>query len=106
MANRHLQPVARALGLRHVAIAEHNCYMQLDAIEAMLQFDGPGLVLCCASMASECLIWRLFKDNPDATYADCGSIFDWMIGRENRPEARIHRDFLQREYFPIFQDYI
>jgi hypothetical protein len=104
VANRHLHPVARALGLSHVVIPDRNCYAHLDTTVKMLRFAGPGLVLCCASMASECLIWRLFRRNPEATSIDCGSIFDWMIGRENRCEARFHRDLLQREYLPLFRD--
>jgi hypothetical protein len=106
VANRHLAPIARALGCCHVVIPERNCYAHIDEIESAMRYRGPGLVLCCASMASECLIWRLFRHNPAATYVDCGSIFDWMIGRENRREASSHRELLRREYFPLFRDYV
>lgn len=102
VGNRFLRPVARALGCRHVVIPLRDCYRQIDRLERACRFDGPGLVICCASMASECLIWRLYRRNPHTTYVDCGSIFDGMIGRMIRREMREMSETMRLQYAPLF----
>jgi hypothetical protein len=54
-------------------------------------------------MASECLIWRLFSHNPSASFVDCGTIFDWMLGNLNRREAVAQWPFLEQKYAPLFR---
>ena len=39
-------------------------------------------------MASECLIHRALEANPEGTYADCGHIFDAMVGNLSREYTR------------------
>lgn len=105
VANRSLRPVARALGCWHIVIPFRDCSLHLDWVEAALRFRGPGLVLSCASMMSECLLWSLLRANPEGTYVDCGSVFDWMLGLSKRRAAIHFREILEQQYFPIFREY-
>lgn len=103
VGNRFLRPLARALNAHHVVIPLRNCYQRLDEIERLCRVQEADLVLCCASMASECLLWRLFQDRPDAMYVDCGSIFDVMLGRAIRLEYRDWSGVVAEHYWPLFQ---
>jgi len=100
-----LRPVARALNAYHVIIPRENCYLEIDEIERACQKIAPELLLCCASMASECLLWRLWKSNSNATLIDCGSIFDVMLQRPIRSEYHGWSDLIAEHYFPIFSPF-
>lgn len=105
VGNASLRPVARALQAHHVVVPRENCYAEIDAIERSCRDLNPELLLCCASMASECLLWRLQKSNPAATLADCGSIFDVMLKRPIRSEYHAWTDLIAEHYFPIFRPF-
>ena len=60
-------------------------------------------MICRASMASECLIWRFLRHNPSASFVDCGTIFDRMLGNLYRREAVAQWPFLEKEYAPLFR---
>ena len=106
VANRWLAPIAHGLGCRHVTIPERNCYWTIDATEKACRFAGRGLVIFCASFASECLIRRLHRRNPSGTYVDCGHVFDAMAGRITRPHTKRNVDgileLLEEHYCPMF----
>lgn len=84
----HLRPVAGALGCRHVIAPSTDCYLDLDRMERECRAAGPALVTVCASMASECLVYRLHRDRPRASYVDCGHIFDPFVGVYSRDYLR------------------
>ncbi len=84
--------VARALGCRHVLIPRRDCYLVLEKARRRCRFRGPGLVLASAGMATECLFGRLYPENPDGTYVDCGHIFDALVGRFSRDYTRENHD--------------
>ena len=98
--------VARALGCRHVLIPPRDCYLVLDEVRRRCRFRGPGLVLCCAGMATECLFGRLYPENPAGTYVDCGHIFDAILGRLSRDYTRENHDDIlavyAEHYRPLF----
>jgi hypothetical protein len=98
--------IARALGCRHVPIPGRDCYLVLDEIVRRCRFRGPGLVLCCAGMATECLFGRLYPENPHGTYVDCGHIFDAIVGRFSRDYTRENHDDIMavydEHYRPLF----
>ncbi|MBW3598908.1 MAG: hypothetical protein KY475_16750 [Planctomycetes bacterium] len=106
VGNEFLRPAAHGLGCTHVVIPLENCYSRIDWMERACRFDGPGLVICCASMASECLLWRLRRRNPEATYVDCGSIFDGMLGHMIRRELAEASEMLRRCYAPLFKPFL
>lgn len=103
VGNPSLGPVARALNAQHVVIPLRNCYQHLDDIEQLCRTQEADLVLSCASMASECLLWRLFQDRPDAMYVDCGSIFDVMLGHAIRREYREWSAVIAEHYAGVFE---
>jgi hypothetical protein len=88
VGNESLAPAARGLGCRHVVIPRTDCYRAIDATEADCRSEGPGLVLSCAGMASECLLCRLHRSDPAGTYIDCGHIFDALVGHPSRIYTR------------------
>lgn len=94
VGNATLAPVARAFGMTHVHVPMENCYYEVDVIEARCRFDGPGLLVFCAGMATECLIMRLHRRNPEAMYLDAGHIFDAMVGR-------LTRDYTQQDIYGL-----
>ncbi|HEY2157704.1 MAG TPA: hypothetical protein VGH33_18890 [Isosphaeraceae bacterium] len=98
--------IARALGCRHVPIPRRDCYLVLDKVRRRCRFRGPGLVLSCAGMATECLFGRLYPENPDGTYIDCGHIFDALVGRFSRDYTRENHDDIMavyaEHYRPLF----
>ncbi len=98
--------VARALGCRHVLIPPSDCYLVLDGVQTRCRFRGPGLVLCCAGMATECLFGRLYRENPAGTYVDCGHIFDAILGNLSRDYTRENHDDIlavyAEHYRPLF----
>ena len=106
VGSQHLRPVARALNAHHVVIPLRNCYQRLEDIERLCRVQKADLVLSCASMASECLLWRLFQDRPNAMYADCGSIFDVMLGHAIRREYRDWSEVVAAHYAPLFQPFV
>ena len=101
-----LDDVAQGLGCRHVAIPERDCYLRIGRAERACRFRGPGIVLCAASMAAECLIYRLHRRNPAGTYVDCGHIFDAMVWRPTRRYTKRNVDgileLLKEHYCPMF----
>lgn len=105
VGNASQRPVARALQAHHVVVPRENCYGSIDEIEQACRAINPDLLLCCASMASECLLWRLRKSNPEATLVDCGSIFDVMLKRPIRTEYHGWSDLIAEHYFPIFRPF-
>ena len=105
VGNQHLRPVARALDAHHIVIPTTNCYLNIDEIEQMCRDVHADMVLSCASMASECLLWRLFEHRPNAIYADCGSIFDAMLGRAIRGEYREWSHVISEHYAPFFRPF-
>jgi hypothetical protein len=84
VANETLAPIARALNCEHVLVSAHNSYAQLHSIELKCREYQPCLVVCCAGMASEPLLARLHRHDPNGYYVDCGSIFDALVGRLTR----------------------
>lgn len=106
VGNRFLRPVARAMKAHHIVIPLKNCYGSLDEIERLCRAQRADLVLCCASMASECLLWRLFQDRPEAIYADCGSIFDVMLKQPIRREYHEWSNLIAEHYWPLFQPHV
>ena len=106
VANRWLAPVAQGLGCKHVAIPERDCYLRIGRAERACRFRGPGIVLCAASMAAECLIYRLHRRNAAGTYVDCGHVFDAMLLRPNRRYTVENLDgileLLKEHYAPMF----
>jgi hypothetical protein len=105
VANRTLAPVAKGLGCRHVVIARKDCYVELGRMIKACAFRGPGLLICCAGMASECLIHRAHEANPRGSYVDCGHIFDALVGNRSREYTRIDADgileLLETRYAPL-----
>jgi hypothetical protein len=105
VANGTLSPVAAGLGCRHVVIARENCYLNFDRIRSACAFRGPGLLICCAGMTSECLIHRAHEDNPQGSYVDCGHIFDALVGIRSREYTRDNGDgilqLLDEHYAPL-----
>jgi hypothetical protein len=106
VANRRLRLVAKSLGCRHVVVPQKNCYLKIDRAERACRFRGPGLVLLCAGMAAECLIARLLPQNLQATYVDCGHLFDAMVSHPSRAYTKENADgivdFLHTHYAPMF----
>jgi len=84
VGNATLAPVAKSLGLTHIEVPLRNCYAEIDSIEESCRFAGPGLIVFCAGMATECLIMRLHRQNPVVMYLDAGHIFDAIVGRRTR----------------------
>lgn len=101
-----LRPVARALGAHHVIIPLRNCYIQIDEIERQCRSVAPELLLCCASMATECLLWRMRDMSETAMLVDCGSIFDVMLRYPIRTQYYDWSDLIARHYFPIFAPFV
>ncbi len=106
VGNQFLRPVARALKAHHIVIPLKNCYGCLDEVERLCRAQRADLVLCCASMASECLLWRLFQDRPEAIYADCGSIFDVMLKQPIRREYHEWSNLIAEHYWPLFHPHV
>ena len=106
VGSRHLRPVARALKAHHIVIPLKNCYEGLAEVEQLCRAQRADLVLCSASMASECLLWRLFQVRPDAIYADCGSIFDLMLRQPIRHEYHEWSNLIDENYWPLFQPHV
>jgi len=52
VANPSLAPVARGLGCVHVVVPPVDCYLAIDRTERATGFQGAGIVVCCAGMAS------------------------------------------------------
>jgi hypothetical protein len=106
VGNASLALVARGLGCSHVVIPRVDCYLQIGRAERACAFHGPGIVLCCAGMASEGLLVRLHRKNPSGTYIDCGHIFDAMVGVLSREYTLENSggivDFLFENYTPMF----
>ncbi len=106
VANGRLGPIARGLRCTHLTIPERNCYLAVGATERGCRFRGKGIVLLCASFASECLIARWHRRNPLGTYVDCGHIFDAIVWRRTRRYTRRNVDgivdFLKEHYGPMF----
>ncbi len=106
VANASLALVARGLACTHVVIPQVDCYLEIGRAERMCAFRGPGIMLCCAGMASEGLLARLHRQNPAGTYIDCGHVFDAMIGRLTRAYTQENAggivDFLFDHYTPLF----
>jgi hypothetical protein len=98
---------ARVLGCRHVLIPPRDCYLVLDEVRERCRFRGPGLVIACAGMATECLFGRLYPENPRGSYVDCGHIFDAILGRPTRQYTiENHDDILAvyaEHYRPFFR---
>jgi hypothetical protein len=103
--NRALAPVATGLGCRHVIVPRIDCYLEMKRLRQESRFVGPGLLLCCAGMASECLIARLHRENPHGSYVDCGHIFDALTGNLSRDYTQANSDgilgFLDEHYGPL-----
>ncbi len=106
VANRWLASVARGLGCAHVTIPETDCYLEINRVERACRFRGTGLVLLCASIATECLVYRLHRRNPSAVYVDCGHVFDAIVWRPSRCYTRDNDrgilQFLKEHYAPMF----
>jgi hypothetical protein len=105
VANTSLAPVAQGMGCRHVVIPIQDCYREIDAFYEQSLWSGPGLVISCAGMASECLIRRLHEQNPEGSYVDCGHIFDTFVGNHTRNYTQGNwdgiNDFLNEHYAPL-----
>lgn len=75
-----------ALSLPILTIPDKNCWMDIDniihLIEYRMNWEDSFVFLLCASMASEVII-DYFKD-VDATFIDCGSVFDPYAGIKSR----------------------
>jgi hypothetical protein len=103
--NEALAPVASGLGCRHVVVPRINCYQRIKRLHGECRFAGPGLLICCAGMASECLICRVHSENPEGSYVDCGHIFDALVGNLSRPDTQGNwggiLDFLGEHYAPL-----
>lgn len=97
---------ARVLGCRHVLVPWRDSYLVLDEVRRRCRFRGPGLVIACAGMATECLFGRLYADNPRGSYIDCGHIFDAILGEPTRQYTiEDHDDILAvyaEHYRPLF----
>jgi len=104
VANPSLAPVARGLGCTHVIVPRIDCYLTIDRAEEAIRFRGAGIVVCCAGMASECLLARLHRGNPAGTYVDCGHIFDAMVGVFSRDYTKQQEvlALLDAHYVPAF----
>ena len=105
VGNRSLSPVAAGLGCRHVVIPRIDCHREMDRIYRESRFTGPGLLICCAGMASEGLICKVHEQNPAGSYVDCGSIFDSLVGRLTRNYTQRNwngiLDVLLEHYAPL-----
>jgi hypothetical protein len=103
--NASLAPVAAGLGCRHVVVPRIDCYREIDQIHQQARFTGTGLLICCAGMASECVICRAHLENPDGSYVDCGHIFDSLVGNYTRNYTQGNwdgiNDFLNEQYAPL-----
>jgi len=106
--NQDLAPVAAGLGCRHVVVPRIDCYREIDRLHEECRFKGDGLLICCAGMASECLICRAHAENPDGSYVDCGHIFDSLVGKLTRNYTQGNwdgiNDFLNEHYAPLVFD--
>jgi hypothetical protein len=105
VGNETLYTVATGLGCRHVVVPRIDCYREIDRLCRDCRFAGPGLVICCAGMTSECLICRLHAENPQGSYVDCGHVFDALVGNLSRDYTRANADgileFLDNHYAPL-----
>jgi len=105
VGNETLAPVAAGLGCRHVVVPRIDGYLEIDRLHHECRFAGPGLLVCCAGMTSECLICRLHAENPDGSYVDCGHIFDALVGNLSRDYTQGNADgilgFLDEHYAPL-----
>jgi hypothetical protein len=106
--NESLAPVAEGLSCQHVVVPLFDCYREIDLIQEQCRFRGRGLLICCAGMASECLICRAHQENPDGSYVDCGHIFDSLVGNFTRNYTQGNwggiNDFLAEHYAPLIFD--
>lgn len=101
IANDTLNPIAVKLNAKHIVIPRVNCYSKIDDIMKTLESDiyshyniknkdsifediPKPIIIVCASMASEAIIYRLLKYNPEGQYIDMGSVFDAMVGIRSR----------------------
>lgn len=76
---------------RHIRIPDINCWLQYDEVREMISYclsyryldsSRRPVFLLCASMMSEVLIHD-FR-HADATFIDCGSVFDPYYGKLSR----------------------
>jgi len=96
IAPEKLGKMARILGAEHIVIPELNVWDSFGKIFNEIPVYDNGIYLFCAGMPAKVMIAWLYAVNNNATYLDCGSAFDPMIG-ETRT-FQIDRDTFNNLY--------
>jgi len=116
IGNSSLKPVANKLNCVHIEIPKINCYSKIDDITKQvtdllykhtnvkhdISLENPitndnilekAIVIVCASMASEAIIYRLLQYDPQHQYIDLGSVFDAFVGIRSRGYTKNDKNF-------------
>ncbi len=82
---QHLNSLATIQEWKQITIPNQNCWLERQSIASHIARSfAPGMVyLLCASMMSEIII-DVFSDQNEATFIDCGSVFDPYAGVKSR----------------------
>jgi len=86
---QHLKPLKMFATTDFVEIAPRDCYLGIDSVErnlrSVMEIRDDPVVIFCASMMAEPLIYRLFPDfGQTSTMIDVGSVFDVYMGKPSR----------------------
>lgn len=93
IGNRALEPLRRTLRLRHfVGLESPNLHMREggieDAAERARSYGRPGFYLVGAGVSAAIIIDQLHDAIPEASFFDCGSMWDAFVGIGGQREWR------------------
>lgn len=81
IAPKRLSRAARILNAQHIEVPEINAFVSYAEIFRNIPIIENAIYLFCAGMPSKLMIADLVRVNLKATYLDCGSAFDPIIGQ-------------------------
>ncbi len=92
ICNERINAVTKVLNADWVSAPAKNCWMAKDTILEQIKWlrwvdmeeDDPELLIFCIGMASEPIMWQIWKQRPDSILIDMGHFFDGAFGVKSR----------------------